>query len=109
MLKVELVSVDFEFINDISCFGIEEFEKSGLYKVFLGSRNSVEEIEFISDSNICEYKDKEELIKENIEIDGDDDYRDHYEDYCSSWVDDNKVVYEVVNEEECFVYFYLKL
>jgi hypothetical protein len=44
MLKVELVSVDFEFINDISCFGIEEFEKSGLYKVFLGSRNSVEEI-----------------------------------------------------------------
>jgi hypothetical protein len=49
------------------------------------------------------------LIKENIEIDGDNDYRDHYEEYCDSWVDDNKVVYEVVNEEECFVYFYLKL
>ena len=109
MLKVKLVEVDFEFISDISFFGIEEFEKSGLYKVFLGSRNIVEDIEYIGESNELEYKDKDELIKENIELDGDDDYKDHYEEYCSSWVDDNKVVYEVVNEEECFVYFYLKV
>ena len=44
MIKVKLVEVDFEFISDISFFGIEEFEKSGLYKVFLGSRNIVEDI-----------------------------------------------------------------
>jgi hypothetical protein len=109
MLKVKLDSVDFDFVNNISCFGIEEFEKSGLYKVFLGSRNIVEDIEYIGESNECEYKDKEELIIENVELDGDDEYRDYYEEYCSSWVENDKVVYEVLNEEECFVYFYLKL
>ena len=68
MLKVKLVEVDFEFISNISFFGIEEFEKSGLYKVFLGSRNIVEDIEYIGESNELEYKDKDELIKENIDL-----------------------------------------
>ena len=109
MLKVNLVSVDFDFVNEISGFDVNDFEKSGLYKVFLGSRNIVEIIEYIGESNELEYKDKEELINENVEIDSDDDNRDYYEEFCNSWVEDNKVVYETLNEEECFVYFYIKL
>ena len=112
MLKVELVSVDFDFVSTISCFGIEEFEKTGLYKVFLGSRGSVEDIEYIGESNVLEYKDKDELINESMELEcnkDDEDIREYFEEYCDSWVEDNKVVYEQLNEEEYFVYFYLKV
>ena len=109
MLKVKLVEVDFEFISDISFFGIEEFEKSGMYKVFLGSRNIVEDIEYLGESNELEYKDKDELIKENMEFDVNEGMEEYFEEYCSSWVEDNKVVYEALNEEEYYVYFYLKV
>ena len=107
MLKVKLVEVDFEFISDISFFGIEEFEKSGLYKVFLGSRNIVEDIEYIGESNELEYRDEDELINESVQVEGNEDIREYFEEFCSSWVEDNKVVYEILNEEECYVYFYL--
>jgi len=107
MLKVKLDSVDFDFVNNISSFGIEEFEKSGLYKVFLGSRNIVEDIEYIGESNELEYRDEDELINDSVKVEGNEDIRDYFEEFCSSWVEDNKVVYEILNEEECYVYFYL--
>jgi len=109
MLKAKLDSVDFDFVNSISSFGIEEFEKSGLYKVFLGSRNIVEDIEYIGESNELEYRDEDELINESILVEGNEDIRDYFEEFCSSWVQDNKVVYEILNEEECYVYFYIKV
>jgi hypothetical protein len=107
MLKVKLDSVDFDFVNNISSFGVEEFEKSGLYKVFLGSRNIVEDIKYIGESNELEYRDEDELINESVQVEGNEDIREYFEEFCSSWVEDNKVVYEILNEEECYVYFYL--
>ena len=107
MLKVKLDSVDFDFVNSISSFGVEEFEKSGLYKVFLGSRNIVEDIEYIGESNELEYRDEDELINESVMVEGNEDIREYFEEFCSSWVEDNKVVYEILNEEERYVYFYL--
>jgi len=111
MLNVKLVGVDFDFIKDINCnFNKElDFNKSGLYKVFLGSRNIIEEIEYISINNELNYKSKEELIKESIELEGNEDNREYFEEFCDSYCEDNKVVYELVNEEECFCYFYLNV
>lgn len=86
-----------------------EFEGDGIYKVEIGSRGLVENVEKYCDGNVLEYMDDEEMM-EMVECDDED--RESIEEFVYSMVMEDDGVGEYVSEnwsEDCgFEYYWVR-
>ena len=106
------VDVMVKYLNDnfVGEFSVEDFnDGSGVYGIFVGSRGEIEKIYKVEDFKL---KSKEELIKEWMVGEEDEELREYGEEFIDSGeIDWNDLggVYEGLSEEESIEYYNVEI
>ena len=101
-------NVNIKFLNEV--FG-DDFEGDifgeGIYKFVVGSRGEVENIEKVSDDNILNYKNKEELMEDLKGEEESEELMEYLNEFVGSEIEEFCVV-EYLGEEIRNEYYWVR-